>query len=133
MAYRKEKLEELIKRVVSELILKEIKDPRIGFMTVTGVTLSRDYSVAEIGISVLGSPVEEKKTLAGIKSATGYIQHRVGKAVRMRTTPRIEFYLDTSVSDGVRMVSLLNDLESQRSDNDHEEDEPGTGNGDTEQ
>ena len=110
MAYRKEKLEELIKRVTSELIINEIKDPRIGFVTITGVSLSKDYSKARVGISVIGTPREIRKSLEGLKSAEGFIQHRVGKSIKIRTVPRIEFFLDSSVADGVEMVDKLENL-----------------------
>ena len=110
MSIRKERLEELIKRIVSDLLIKEIKDPRIGFITITGVELSRDYSYARIGVSVLGSPREMRQTLEGLKSAAGFIQHKVGKNIRLRVTPRIDFFLDSSVADGVEMVNLLDDL-----------------------
>ena len=69
MAYRKEKLEEQIKRIVSELLIREIKDPRIGFATITGVELSKDYSQAKIGVSVLGDPRDLRKTMEGLQSA----------------------------------------------------------------
>jgi len=111
MAYRKEKIEELIKRIVSELLIKEIKDPRIGFASITGVKLSSDKTLARIGVSVLGDPRDLRKTMEGIKSAQGYIQHRVGKELRMRIMPRIEFFMDSSVADAVEMVDLLNRLE----------------------
>lgn len=111
MAYRKEKMEEQIRRLVSEVLIKEIKDPRIGFVSVTSVSLKNDYSEARVGLSVLGNPRDIRKTWEGIHSAVGFIQHKIGKALHIRHTPRIEFFLDSSVADGVRMVELLNELE----------------------
>ncbi|OHD66058.1 MAG: ribosome-binding factor A [Spirochaetes bacterium RBG_13_51_14] len=111
MSYRKEKLEEQIKRIVSELLIREIKDPRIGFATITGVELSKDLSIAKIGISVLGDARDLRKTLEGLQSATPYIQHRVGKSLGVRVTPKVTFYLDSSIADGVKMVDLLESLE----------------------
>ena len=125
MSYRREKLEEQIKRIVSELLVKgEIKDPRIGFATLTGVELARDYSTAKIGISVLGDPRDIRKTLEGIKSATPYIQHRVGKSLGIRITPKISFFLDSSLVEGVNMVDLLNRLE-EKEKKDHDQREGG--------
>ena len=115
MSYRKEKLEEQIHRIVSDLLIKDIKDPRIGFATVTSVELSADRSHASIGISVLGEPRDIRKTLEGITSATAYIQHRVGKGLGIRVTPRISFFLDSSIADSTRMVDLLNKLEESES------------------
>jgi ribosome-binding factor A len=111
MSYRKQKLEEQIRRIVSELLIREIKDPRIGFATITGVELDKDYSTAKIGVSVLGDPHDLRKTLEGLQSATPYIQHRVGKSLGIRVTPKISFYLDSSIAEGTRMVGLLNSLE----------------------
>ena len=108
MAYRKEKLEEQIRRIVSELLIRDIKDPRIGFATITGVELSKDYAQAKIGISVLGDPRDLRKTLEGLQSALPYIQHRTGKALGIRVMPKISFFLDSSIVDGVNMVDLLN-------------------------
>ncbi len=126
MSYRREKLEEQIKRIVSELLIRDIKDPRIGFATVTGVELARDYSAAKIGISVLGDPRAMRKTLEGLQSATPYLQHRVGKSLGIRVTPRISFFLDSSLVEGVNMVNLLNTLEE--TEKKHEgADEPGEG------
>ncbi|MBN1531121.1 MAG: 30S ribosome-binding factor RbfA [Spirochaetes bacterium] len=115
MAYRKEKLEEQIKRLVSEILIRDIKDPRIGFVTLTGVELNADYSVASIGVSVLGDERELRRSLEGLESARGYIQSRVGKAMRLRHTPKFDFFPDSSIAEGVRMVGLLDSLESEDS------------------
>jgi ribosome-binding factor A len=125
MSYRKEKLEEQIRRIVADLLIKDIKDPRIGFATLTGVELSKDYAQAKIGVSVLGDPRALRKTLEGLQSATPYIQHKVGKSLGIRVTPKITFYLDSSVADATDMVNLLNRLEETESKKDekHEGDE----------
>ena len=129
MHYRKERLEEQIKRIVSELLIREIKDPRIGFATITGVELAKDYSTAKIGISVLGDPRDMRKTLEGLKSATPYVQHRVGKSLGMRNTPKVSFFLDSSLADGVNMVNLLNTLEEAESKHEEHSDEGGNRDG----
>lgn len=113
MSYRKEKLEEQIKRLVSELIIRELKDPRVGFITITSVAISDDYGSARIGVSVLGDAREMRKSMEGLNSACGFIQSRVGKAMRLRHTPRFEFFPDASIAEGVRMVDLLNKLEDE--------------------
>jgi len=111
MAYRKQKLEEMLKRLVSEVIVKELNDPRIGFVTITGVSLNRDYSIAEVRVSILGEAKDIRKSFDGLKSSRGYIQKYVGDNLSIRHVPRIQFLLDSSVSDGVRMVSLLEGLD----------------------
>jgi len=110
MSYRKEKIEELIKRIISEAILKEINDPRIGFVTITGVTLNKDFSLAEVGVSVIGVARDIRKALEGLKSATGYIQKYVAQNIRLRYSPKLKFFLDSSVADGVKMVNFLENL-----------------------
>lgn len=122
MAYRKEKLEEQIRRLVSEVLIKEIKDPRIGFVSVTSVSLKKDYSEARVGLSILGNPRDIRKTWEGVTSAVGFIQYKIGKALHIRHTPKIDFFLDSSVAEGVRMVDLLNELEeSEKKAHEHDD------------
>ncbi len=124
MSHRKEKLEEQIRRIVSELLIKEIKDPRIGFATITGVKLSRDYSQAAIGVSVLGNAKDLRKTMEGLESATPFIQYRTGKSLQIRVVPKIKFFPDSSIAEGVRMVHLLDTLE--QSERTHKDEDGGT-------
>ena len=113
MGFRKQKLEAQIKKLVGTLIVTEIKDPRIGFVTVTHVDLSKDYAYADVHVSVLGDDNDKKITLQGLQSARGFIQYKVGKALRIRTIPEIRFHLDTSIEKGVDMVNLLEKLEKE--------------------
>jgi ribosome-binding factor A len=110
MKYRKDRLEELIKRIVSEIIFRELKDPRIGFITITGVELNKDYSEAKIGVSILGSSTDVRKSMEGIRSSSGYVQKLLGKELKIRNLPRVYFYLDKSVEEGVDMVNMINNL-----------------------
>lgn len=110
--HRRERLEELIKRVVADALLSEIKDPRIGFVSVVRVKLAKDYSVADVFVSVLGDSTAKKKSMAGLESARNYVQFLVGKGIQLRTTPRLVFHLDTSVEEGVRMVGVIEKLDT---------------------
>ena len=123
MSHRKDKLEELIRRIVSEMIITEIKDPRIGFVTVTSVELNRDFSEVVIGVSVLGTPREMRKSIEGLRSATGFIQHRLSKEVHIRHVPHVKIVLDGSVAEGVRMVELIDSLETSKDDPEEESSE----------
>ncbi len=125
MSYRKEKIEGQIRRILSELIIKEIKDPRIGFLSITEIDLSKDYSNARIGISVLGTKKEMRNSLAGINSAKGFLQFKLGKSLHIRKMPKLSFYLDSSIADSVDMVNLLESLnkESEENENSEEQDE----------
>ena len=118
MAYRKEKIEEQMRRLISELMIKEIKDPRIGFASITEVNLNKDFTWAKVGISVLGNPREIRKTLEGLNSAKNFIQSKLGKLMRLRHTPKIEFFLDSTIAESVEMINLLNKLEEEESEED---------------
>lgn len=124
MSHRKLKLEEQIRRIVSDLILKEIKDPRIGFVTVTKAELNKDMTHVKIGISVLGNPHDIRKSLEGLRSSEGFVQSKLGKALQIRMTPHIKFVLDSSVVEAVEMVGLIESVnENQKASDDAEESE----------
>jgi ribosome-binding factor A len=108
--YRKERVEGLMKRIIGDALLTEVKDPRIGFASVFRVEVSRDYSVADVFISVIGTPDQKKKTIAGLNSASGFIRSRVGKEMKMRFAPELKFHLDDSIEKGVGMVNLIEKL-----------------------
>lgn len=106
--FRKLKLENEIWHIIADAFVKgEIKDPRIGFVTVTKVELSKDYAVADVNISVIGSPSETQKTFKGVLSSAGYVQFLVGKNLSLRVTPQIKFHLDETVAAGVEMVGMI--------------------------
>ena len=110
---RIEKLQELIKQEMSKSILQEIKDPRIGFVTVTDVKLSKDLSVAKIFVSIMGSDEQIKDTLEGLKSALGFLRHEIAKKVRMKYTPKIYFALDTSQNYSEHIQKLLLEISNE--------------------
>ena len=88
----------------------DLKDPRIGFVTVTGVETSPDLRHARVFVSVLGSESKRRDTLAGLNSAHGVLQARIGREVRLKRTPRLSFEYDPSVERGVRMSQLIDEL-----------------------
>ena len=113
--HRKERMEELVRRIIGDMLLTEIKDPRIGFTTVYRVEISRDLSVADVFVSVIGDDSQKKKTIAGLQSASGFIRSKVGDHLKIRQTPEIKFHLDDSIEKGNAMVDLLTKLETGRS------------------
>lgn len=121
MKHRKDRLEELIKRIVSEIIFRELKDPRIGFVTVTGVELSKDMGEAKIGISILGSSTDVRKSMEGIRSSSGYVQKLLGKELKIRSVPRVHFFLDKSVEEGVELVNRIETLAGVKKSSDEAE------------
>jgi len=103
------RVNEAVKEVVSEG-LGELKDPRIGFVTVTGVDTSADLRHARVFVSVLGSEAKRRKTLAGLEAAHGVLQARVARELRLKRTPQLAFEYDPTVERGVRMTQLIDEL-----------------------
>jgi len=104
---RMQRINEFIREEVAILIQREIKDPRIGFVTVLGCKATSDLKEAKVYISVLGGKKEKDETLAGLQSAAGYIQSKIGDLGGWRNTPRITFHLDESAEKAARIEELL--------------------------
>lgn len=104
------RVNEALREVLSAHIT-ELKDPRIGFVTVTAVETSPDLSHARVYVSVLGTGEEREDTLTGLGSARGYLQGAIGAEVRMKRTPTLEFLHDESIDRGFRISELLEDGE----------------------
>ena len=103
------RVNESLKEVLSEGI-GELKDPRIGFVTVTGVKASPDLRHARVFVSVLGAERKREASLAGLSAAHGVLQARIARELRMKRTPQLAFEYDPSVERGVRMTQLIDEL-----------------------
>jgi ribosome-binding factor A len=103
------RVNEVIREVLGGAIAAELKDPRIGFVTVTGVDTSPDLRTARVYVSVLGSQSEREQTLDGLRSAHGFLQGRINEELRMKRTPTLTFHYDESVERGARISRLLDD------------------------
>ena len=103
---------EQIKKELSQLFQSELKDPRVGFVTVTAVEVSGDLSQAKVFLSVLGDEENKGETLAALEKAKGYLRSELGKRVRLRHTPELIFKFDTSIEYGNHIESLLRDINS---------------------
>ena len=108
---RIEKLQELIKQEMSKMLLTDLKDPRIGFVTVTDVEMTGDLREAKIYVSVMGGAEQVKSSLEGLNSALGFIRREIGQRIRLRFTPEISFALDTSLDYGDHIQKLLLQVE----------------------
>ncbi|MBQ4404656.1 MAG: 30S ribosome-binding factor RbfA [Selenomonadaceae bacterium] len=108
---RIEKLQELIKQEMSKMLLTDLKDPRIGFVTVTDVEMTGDLREAKIYVSVMGGAEQVKNSLEGLNSALGFIRREIGQRIRLRFTPEISFALDTSLDYGEHIQKLLLQVE----------------------
>jgi ribosome-binding factor A len=109
MTDRMRRVNEALREVLSEGI-GDLKDPRIGFVTVTGVKASRDLRHATVYISVLGSETKRAATLDGLESAHGVLQGRVNQELRLKRTPQLVFEYDPTVERGVRLSRLIDEL-----------------------
>ncbi len=103
------RVNEAVRQVLSEALL-ELKDPRIGFVTVTGVVTSSDLRHARIFVSVFGNERKQRKSMAGLDAAHGVLQLRLSRELRLKRTPQLEFVYDRSVEEGVRMSALIDEL-----------------------
>jgi ribosome-binding factor A len=104
---RSDRVGDLLIEIISELLSKDIRDPRIGAVTVTGAKVSKDLRHAQIYFNLLGKRESRKEVLAGLKSATGFIRSKVGKQLNLRFVPVIEFIYDESEDEAQRIDELL--------------------------
>ena len=95
MSQRNQRLSEEIRRELSDIIQREVKDPRLGFLSITTVELSRDFSHAKVFVSVYGDEQERNKTLEGLTKAAGFIRTELGKRIRIRHTQNLPLYTMT--------------------------------------
>ena len=107
---RSDKVAEAIHTTISIILSRGLNDPRIGFVTITGVEVTDDLHLARVFFTVIGDDASKKSTEAGLKSATGHIRHELGKVLKMRYTPDILFKYDHSQEYGQRIDSLLKEV-----------------------
>lgn len=110
MSHRAEKIQEFLKEEVSQIIQQRLKDPRIGFVSVTDVEVSADLRHARVFVSVLGDEEAKASTMAGLASSQRYIRRELGRRLQMRHTPEIAFKLDESIERGTRVVTLIREV-----------------------
>ena len=104
---RLRRVDEAMREVLSDAVTKEIKDPRVGFVTVTAVDTASDLRHAKVFISVLGDDGVRQRSLDGLRSAHGFLQRRVADELRIKHTPTLEFLYDDSLDRGLRIEALL--------------------------
>ena len=108
---RIDKVQEFIKQEVSQIIQKDIKDPRVGFVTVTDVEMTRDLRHAKIFLSLMGSDEQKKATWEALNRALGFMRSEIGKRIRLRCTPELSLHLDRSLDYSNNIQKLLLQLE----------------------
>ena len=112
MSTRQERVKELLKTEISEIIRREIKDPRLGFVTIIDAEVTKDLRQAKIFISVLGDEEQKEESLAILQKAARYIRGEFGHRVSMKMIPELTFKMDTGVEHGARIFELLQQVKS---------------------
>lgn len=113
MSHRPGRLAEALKKEISDILINEIKDPRIGFVTITMVEVTPDLRYARVYASVLGNEEQRKLTTEALIKATGYIRSEIGKRIRLKFTPEITFKLDSSIERGTRIIKLIEEVNNE--------------------
>jgi ribosome-binding factor A len=110
--YRFVRVAELLQAEIADLLLRQLKDPRLSMATISRVDVSPDLREARVYVSRVGDEREQQETMQGFAHAVGFIRSQLGKRVKLRHTPNLTFILDTAIADGVRISRLLHDLTS---------------------
>src|SRR6202022_536081 len=110
-SYRADQVGEQVREEIMSIIQRELKDPRIGFVSITAVRMSPDLRAARVRISVLGNPEQKKESLAGLVSAKGLIRHELGRRLQnLKFSPDLRFELDPSIEYSVHISELLKEV-----------------------
>jgi ribosome-binding factor A len=113
---RPEQVAETIRQLIAEALLGELRDPRIGFVTVTDVQVTGDLSVATIRVSVMGDDTARAEALEGLESAAGFLRSRVSKVLSTRVVPELRFELDRGLQHAARIEQILAKLREEKGD-----------------
>lgn len=114
---RTDRVNDELKRLLGDLIEREVQDPRVGFVTVLDVEIARDFSVATVYVTI-AEDEDTEETLAGLKAAARFLRKRIGESMSLRLTPELHFVYDTSLDRGFRMEALLKQIADERNDDD---------------
>ena len=110
MGIRVSRVEDVLLRAINEVLANKVRDPRVGFVTVTGISCAQDIRSAKVFVSVLGDEKEKKETLSGLKASASYIRRETAQRVSLRTMPELTFLYDETPEKGEHLMNLLKDL-----------------------
>jgi ribosome-binding factor A len=116
MTRRTDRIAHLIQREIGNVILKELTDVRIGFVTISRVEVTTDLAFAKVYISVLGSDKEKRDSMAGLAHSASYLRTHLSKVLQMRTVPRLTFVEDKNLDHGFRINQILNDIKREQTE-----------------
>lgn len=112
--YRREKLSSQIVRDVAEILQQELKDPRMGFVTVTRVVVSPDFKYARVFVSIMGAEKEKKLTMSALGHAVGFVQRQLSRRLRLRQVPEVSFTRDDSIDKAFKVTEMIEKLSRER-------------------
>jgi len=113
MAHRIERVGNLIRHEITELLQRQVKDPRLGnFVTVTEVSISPDLRYAKVFVSCIGSEEVKRDTLSGLAAASGFLRNQLAKRLQLRRIPELSFHWDDSIERGAHLLQLIDEVSS---------------------
>lgn len=112
---RPEQVAETVRQVVADALVHEVRDPRVGFVTVTGVRVTNELSHATVAVSVMGEEPDKARAIEGLKSAAGFLRGRLTRALSTRTVPELHFELDRGLEKAARINQVLSELRHEES------------------
>ena len=112
MSRRTDRLGELFGEEISKLLQKGLKDPRVGFATINRVDITEDLSYAKVLVSVMGTDKEKTSTIIGLRNSSGFIRQFLGKGIKIRKIPELQFVLDENLDHAMHIQDILSDLKA---------------------
>jgi ribosome-binding factor A len=112
MSQRTDRVDELLRQEIGQILAKELADPRIGFTTITDVETSPDLRHAKVWVSVIGAKADRTETVRALQASMGFVRHELGKRLRIKRIPALHIHLDDTAERGTRVLHLLAELES---------------------
>ena len=120
MTHRIERVNNLIRREISELLQRQVKDPRLGsFVAVTEVSTSSDLRYAKVFVSCMGSEEEKQEMLRGLEAATGFFRNKLARNLRLRRIPELSFHWDDSIERGAHLLQLIDEVSTDNTPDQH--------------
>ena len=112
MTARTDRIDQLLRQEIGQILERDVQDPRIGFVTVTDVETAPDLSTARVWVSVIGQPEERERTMRALERAMPFVRHELGSRIRIRRIPELHLRTDDTAQRGTRVLQLLAELES---------------------
>lgn len=110
---RTDRIGDQIRSEIADIIVRRLKDPRVGFVTVTSVEVSEDLRHAKVFVSILGDEKTQSETMNGLKSAAGFIRGEIGRRIRIKFNPEIIFKLDKSIEEAAHILGILEEIKKE--------------------